>query len=201
MSKYVIPHEHFVRLKDRSQIKHHDPAVLWFTGLSGSGKSTIANALENVLNKTYHVHTYLLDGDNVRNRLNKDLGFSSEDRKENIRRVGEVACLLYDAGLIVLTAFISPFRNDREKVRQLLPKGAFLEIFLDCPLEVCKDRDPKGLYKKAEEGVLKEFTGIDSPYERPSDPELILDSSQLTVKKCADEVIDLLVRRNIITRH
>ncbi len=201
MNKFVIPHEHFVSLKDRSYIKHHNPAVLWFTGLSGSGKSTIVNALENVLNKEYHVHTYLLDGDNIRNRLNKDLGFSPEDRKENIRRIGEVSCLLYDAGLIVLTAFISPYQNDRDNVRQLLPEGAFIEIFLNCPIDVCKDRDPKGLYKKADEGVLKEFTGIDSPYERPQKPDLALDTSQLTVKECVDKVIELLVKRNIIKRH
>lgn len=173
--------------------------MLWFTGLSGSGKSTIANAVEKELNQQYRVHTYLLDGDNIRTGLNKDLGFSAEDRSENIRRIGEVARLLVDAGLIVLTAFISPFRQDRKMVRDLLDEGDFVEIFVDCPLAVCEQRDPKGLYRKARAGEITNFTGLNSPYERPESPELILDTSVLSVQECVDRVIQYLKSQSVLS--
>ncbi|MBS0482299.1 MAG: sulfate adenylyltransferase subunit CysN [Proteobacteria bacterium] len=170
-------------------LKHQKPAVLWFTGLSGSGKSTIANLVEKKLHALGH-HTFLLDGDNVRHGLNKDLGFTEADRIENIRRVGEVAKLMSDAGLIVLTAFISPFRAEREMVRAMLPKGEFVEIFVDTPLAVAESRDVKGLYKKARAGELKNFTGIDSPYERPEWPELRVDTTAETSEAAAERIVD-----------
>jgi len=173
--------------------------VLWFTGLSGSGKSTIANAVEKELNQKYRAHTYLLDGDNIRTGLNKDLSFSAEDRSENIRRIGEVARLFVDAGLIVLTAFISPFREDRKVVRDLLGNGDFVEIFVHCPLEVCEQRDPKGLYQKARLGEIQNFTGINSPYEAPDSPELTLDSSVLTVEECVEQVIQYLKSQSLLS--
>jgi bifunctional enzyme CysN/CysC len=166
-------------------LKSQKPAVLWFTGLSGSGKSTIANLVEKKLHAAGR-HTFLLDGDNVRHGLNKDLGFTETDRIENIRRVGEVAKLMADAGLIVLTAFISPFRAERELVRSMLPAGEFVEVFVDTPLDVAEDRDVKGLYKKARAGQLKNFTGIDSPYERPESPEIRIDTTQTTPEAAAE---------------
>lgn len=173
--KFIIPQVHDVNKKARNQLFKHRSPVLWFTGLSGSGKSTLANLVERKLHaKGYH--TYILDGDNVRGGLNKDLTFSAEDRKENIRRIGEVAKLMVDAGIIVLTAFISPFREDRATVRNLLDENEFIEIFINCPLEICEQRDVKGLYKKARAGVIKNFTGIDSPFEEPVSPELKIDS-------------------------
>jgi adenylylsulfate kinase len=198
MSDFIQPHQHLISAKERSAIKGHLPAVLWFTGLSGSGKSTIANAVEYELNQTFRVHTYLLDGDNIRSGLNRGLGFSDTEREENIRRIGEVSKLFVDAGLIVLTAFISPFRQDRQKVRALLPEDTFFEIFVRCPLEICESRDPKGLYQKARQGLIPEFTGITSPYEEPLHPELVLDSSRLSVIECTQAVIDLLKRRSIL---
>lgn len=179
-------------------LKAHAPACLWFTGLSGSGKSTLANALEFRLNREFGAHTYLLDGDNVRNGLNKDLGFSLSDRAENIRRLAEVARLFVDAGLIVLTAFISPLRADREGARQILQPGSFIEIYVECPLECCEQRDPKGLYHKARQGLIPEFTGISSPYEPPSAPELTLHSALSSVEDCAQQGIDYLLARKII---
>ena len=198
MNKHIIPHTHSIKREDLTNIKQHRPVVLWFTGLSGSGKSTIANAVEQKLNKEYQSHTYLLDGDNIRDRLNKDLGFSSSDREENIRRVGEVASLFYDAGLIVLTAFISPFQSDRNEIRKKLPGKAFIEIYVKCPIDICMNRDPKNLYKKAKQGLIKDFTGIDSPYEEPKNPELILDTSQLKLEESVDEVIKLLISMEIL---
>ncbi len=169
-------------------IKNQVPRVLWFTGLSGSGKSTIANAVEKKL-ALMNRHTFLLDGDNVRHGLNKDLGFTEADRIENIRRIGEVAKLMADAGLIVLTAFISPFRAERQMVRDMLPDGEFVEIFVDTPLEVAEERDVKGLYRKAREGKLKNFTGIDSPYEPPRNPEIRVNTVDMTVEEAADHII------------
>ncbi len=198
MPEYIQPHPHQVSRQDRSEIKGHGPAVLWFTGLSGSGKSTIANAVEQRLNQTYHAHTYLLDGDNIRTGLNRGLGFSPEDREENIRRIGEVSRLFVDAGLIVLTAFISPYRIDRERVRALLPEGEFIEIYVRCPLEVCEQRDPKGLYRKARAGQIPEFTGISSPYEEPFQPELTLDSGATPVDECSAQVIAYLQRCGVL---
>lgn len=171
-----------------ASLKNQKPRVLWFTGLSGSGKSTIANEVEKQLN-LMNRHTFLLDGDNVRHGLNKDLGFTEADRIENIRRVGEVAKLMADAGLIVLTAFISPFRAEREMVRKMLPDGEFIEIFVDTPLEVAEARDVKGLYKKARSGALKNFTGIDSPYEAPENPEIRVNTVEMTVQEAAEHII------------
>mgnify|MGYP001283935575 FL=1 len=181
----------------RSTLKHQKSCVLWFTGLSGAGKSSIANLVEKKLHALGH-HTYLLDGDNVRHGLNKDLGFTDADRVENIRRVGEVARLMVDCGLIVLTAFISPFKSERRMARALVDEDEFIEVFVDTPLEVAESRDPKGLYKKARRGELKNFTGIDSPYEAPETPELRLDASRLSLEAAADAVIATLRLRGII---
>jgi len=194
----VYPHTHHLNQSERSALKGHEPACLWFTGLSGSGKSSIANTVEELLNKQYGVHTYLLDGDNIRSGLNRDLGFSIEDRTENLRRLGEVARLFVDAGLIVLTAFISPLRSERERARQILPPGRFIEIYVDCPLAVCEQRDPKGLYKKARLGELAEFTGITSPYEPPDKPDIILHSAEQSIEDCAQQVINYLMDNHII---
>ncbi len=192
----VVWHDHPVTREAREQQHGHQGVVLWFTGLSGSGKSTVAGALEQVLHRL-GVSTYLLDGDNVRHGLCRDLGFSDADRKENIRRVGEVAKLMVDAGLVVLTAFISPHRAERQMVRDLLPEGRFIEVFVDTPLAVCEARDPKGLYKKARTGQLCNFTGIDSVYESPEQPEICLAGEQL-VTKLTDQLLDMLRDRDII---
>ena len=173
-------------------LKNQKPAVLWFTGLSGSGKSTIGNLVEKKLHRMNR-HTFLLDGDNVRHGLNKDLGFTEADRIENIRRVGEVAKLMADAGLIVITAFISPFRADREMVRAMLPESEFIEVFIDTPLSVAEERDVKGLYKKARAGDLKNFTGIDSPYEAPANPEIRIDTTSMTAEQAASLIVDTLL--------
>lgn len=199
MQKDLYPHIHAVSLDDRSRLKGHQPLVLWMTGFSGSGKSTIANALECKLVHTYKAHTYLLDGDNIRTGLNAGLGFSEEDRKENIRRVGEVARLMYDAGLIVVTAFISPYRSDRDMVRALLTSGAYWEVYVSCPLETCMERDPKGLYKKALAGEISDFTGVNSPYEPPSEPEIQVHTDQLSVDECVEKIITKMLELQIIT--
>ncbi|MDJ0023958.1 adenylyl-sulfate kinase [Pantoea eucrina] len=192
----VVWHDHPVTQAAREQQHGHQGVVLWFTGLSGSGKSTVAGALEQALHQL-GVSTYLLDGDNVRHGLCRDLGFSDDDRRENIRRVGEVARLMVDAGLVVLTAFISPHRAERQMVRDLLGEGEFIEVFVDTPLAVCEARDPKGLYKKARAGELRNFTGIDSAYEAPEAADITLDGEQL-VTKLAAQLLDLLRRRDII---
>ncbi len=193
----IVWHDHAVTQEERSAVKKHQACVLWFTGLSGSGKSTIANAVEALLNKK-SVHTYLLDGDNVRHGLNGDLGFSDEDRVENIRRVGEVSNLFVDAGLVVLTAFISPFYADRAQARSKVPEGKFLEVFIDTPIEICESRDPKGLYKKARQGEIKNFTGIDSEYDAPVNPEIHIKTQDRSIEACAKEIIGQLETRNII---
>tara|TARA_Y100000296_G_scaffold85372_1_gene121138 strand:+ start:3359 stop:3874 length:516 start_codon:yes stop_codon:yes gene_type:complete len=171
--------------------------VLWFTGFSGSGKSTIANALEHRLAELQQ-HTYLLDGDNVRHGLNKDLGFSDDDRIENIRRIGELSKLFVDAGLIVVTAFISPFKTERQLVRDLVDSEEFVEVYMSTPLETCEQRDPKGLYKKARAGEIKNFTGTDSEYESPENPEVVLDTSTMSVDECVDRVITYLRNTHIL---
>ncbi|OBT15518.1 adenylyl-sulfate kinase [Vibrio sp. UCD-FRSSP16_10] len=187
----IVWHQASVTTSQRQQLKNHKPAVLWFTGLSGSGKSTIANAVEVKLNQLA-IHSYLLDGDNVRHGLNRDLGFSDNDRIENIRRIGEVAKLFVDSGTLVLTAFISPFIQDREQVRALLPAADFIEVFVDTPIEVCESRDPKGLYKKARSGEIKEFTGITSDYEAPIAAEIHLKTAQYSIEQSAEQVVQYL---------
>ncbi|MBS8240728.1 adenylyl-sulfate kinase [Marinobacter lipolyticus] len=199
MADNIVWHDHKITRAERSVNKNQKPCLLWFTGLSGSGKSTIANALDVALhNRGYH--TFLLDGDNVRHGLCKDLGFSDEDRVENIRRIGEVSKLFTDAGLIVLSAFISPFTSDRLLVRNLMPSGEFIEVFMDTPLDTCEQRDPKGLYEKARAGEIRNFTGIDSPYEAPERPEVRLDTSVMSVDQCVDKLIGYLLERNLITQ-
>jgi len=175
----------------RSALKGQKPAVLWFTGLSGSGKSTIANLVERSL-LAQGRHTYLLDGDNVRHGLNRDLGFTDADRVENIRRVAETSKLFVDAGLIVLVSFISPFRSERRMARELLGAGEFIEIFVDTPIEVCKERDPKGLYQRAMAGEIKNFTGIDSPYEAPESPELTIRTVDADADTQAERIVEFL---------
>lgn len=192
-------HEHLVTREERSALKGHRGAVLWFTGLSGAGKSTIANAVDTALNQR-GVHTYVLDGDNVRHGLNKNLGFSAEDRAENIRRIGEVGKLMADAGLVTLTAFISPYRDDRDAVRALMDTDAFVEIYCKASLETCEGRDPKGLYKKARAGEIKGFTGIDDPYEAPESPEIVLDSDNKGIAELAGEVIAWLEQAGVLER-
>ncbi len=195
----VVWHHHPVDQSVRAAQKKQRPVVIWFTGLSASGKSTLAGALEEVLN-TMGYHTYLLDGDNVRHGLCGDLGFSDADRKENIRRVGEVAKLMADAGLIVMAAFISPFRADRKIVRNILPEGQFVEVYMDASLRVCKERDPKGLYVKAERGEIKQFTGIDSPYEPPVEPEVHIDADKTSVPEGMNQLLDYLHERGILEK-
>jgi adenylylsulfate kinase len=182
---------------ERQQLNGHKSCVLWFTGFSGSGKSTISNALEERMNKI-GIHTYLLDGDNIRHGLCKDLGFNKQDRVENIRRVGEVAKLFIDGGTIVLSAFISPYRSDRKKVREILEQDEFIEIYVKCPINVCEERDPKGLYKRARSGEITDFTGITSPYEEPLNPEITINSHTESVEESVDKIIDYLLNQKII---
>ena len=195
----VTWHEHRVSAADRQTLMGHRGALLWFTGLSGAGKSTVANAVDHLLNQK-GVHTYVLDGDNVRMGLNKNLGFSPEDRTENIRRIGEVGKLFADAGLITLTAFISPYREDRDAARALFEQGQFLEVYVKASLETCEARDPKGLYKKARAGEIKGFTGIDAPYEEPRNPEITLDSDGKDVDALAGEVISHLETHGYLSK-
>lgn len=169
-------HEGNIRKSDRERMNRQKGICLWFTGLSGSGKSVVANEVQNLLFERGHL-TYVLDGDNIRHGLNKDLGFSPEDRTENIRRIGEVAKLFADAGIVTMTAFISPYREDRDQVRSLMNDGEFIEVYVKCDLDVCEQRDPKGLYKKARAGEIPNFTGISAPYEEPQNPELVVDTS------------------------
>ena len=194
---HLVWHAHKVSRQERAAQKKQKPCIIWLTGLSGSGKSTLANALEGELLKAGH-HSYLLDGDNIRLGLNKGLGFSDADRVENIRRIGEVAKLFADAGLIVITAFISPFRADRDMVRALVAPGEFIEVFVRAPLDVCEQRDPKGMYKKARAGVIKQFTGIDSPYEEPLKPELVLDTAQHDLQQSTKILLDALRRAGVL---
>jgi len=196
-SQHVTWHEPTVFRKDREKLNSHRSVILWFTGLSGAGKSTLAHAVEDHLHKNGFC-TYVLDGDNIRRGLCRDLGFSEADRTENIRRIGEVSKLLLDAGVITLTAFISPFREDRQIVRDLVDEGDFIEIFCKADLAVCEARDPKGLYKKARAGEIPEFTGISSPYEEPENPELVLDTGTLGISECVDRIIRLLEKRKIV---
>ena len=182
---------------ERAALLGHRGLTVWFTGLSGSGKSTLARTVERLL-VARGVLAYVLDGDNVRHGLNGNLGFGPADRRENIRRIGEVAKLFNDAGVIALTAFISPYREDRDRVRALLPEGEFLEVLVDCPLEVCERRDVKGLYRRARAGELPDFTGVSAPYEPPTAPELVLPTAELREDECAARVVALLVERGAI---
>ncbi|SKC33680.1 Adenylyl-sulfate kinase [Photobacterium piscicola] len=193
----IVWHSYSVTKDQRGQQKQQQPCVLWFTGLSGAGKSTVAGALEHRL-LALGYHTYLLDGDNVRHGLCKDLGFSAQDRRENIRRIGEVAVLMADSGLIVLSAFISPHREERQSVRDLLPQGEFIEVFVDTPLAECEKRDPKGLYKKARAGEIKQFTGIDAEYQSPLQPEIHLAADSHNIHELVDQCINALRSRSII---
>lgn len=196
----IIRHQVSTTAEARAAQKAQRPCVIWLTGLSGSGKSTLADALEKKLIKQGK-HTYLLDGDNLRLGLCKDLGFSDTDREENIRRVSEVANLFVDAGLIVITSFISPFQKDRELARSVIGEDNFLEVYLSTPLEECERRDPKGLYKKARSGLIKQFTGIDSPYEVPVAPDLVIDTINDTLQRGVDQVIDWLSNLEAANTH
>ncbi|HCY54943.1 MAG TPA: adenylyl-sulfate kinase, partial [Oceanicaulis sp.] len=193
----VHTHAMYVDMSRRAAMKGQKPGVLWFTGLSGAGKSTIANLVERKLAEGGR-HTYSLDGDNVRHGLNRDLGFTDADRVENIRRIGEVARLFVDAGLIVTCSFISPFRAERQMVREMLEEGRFIEVFVDAPLELCMQRDPKGLYKKAKAGEIRNFTGFDSPYEAPETPELHLRTGEMSADEAAEQVIEQLIKNGLI---
>ena len=196
-SKNIVWHHATITKEDREKLFSQKGVVIWFTGLSGSGKSTLANEVEAALFER-GCHTYILDGDNIRHGLNKDIGFSPKDREENIRRIGEVAHLFAQAGVIVMTAFISPYLADREMARKLNKEGEFIEIYCRCSLEECERRDTKGLYKKARAGEVKEFTGISAPYEEPVQPELILDTDKETLKESAGKVLAYLEKRGII---
>lgn len=196
-SSDIVWHDHKVSKAERAAVKNQKACVVWFTGLSGSGKSTIANILEARLLELKR-HSYLLDGDNVRHGLCGDLAFSDKDRVQNIRRIGEVAKLFIDAGLIVLTAFISPFRTDREFARSLLDKDEFIEVFVETRLATCEERDPKGLYKKARRGEIKQFTGIDSDYQQPVNPEITIKTEEKSPEQAADIIIDYLTGNKFI---
>ena len=193
----IFIHSMIVKKRDRSLIKKHKSCIIWLTGLSGAGKSSIADLLEEKLNKQGK-HTFLLDGDNLRHTLNQDLGFSDYDRNENIRRIGHVGKLMVDAGLIVIASFISPFEKQRKLTRELFEKDEYIEVFLNTPLEVCEQRDPKGLYKKARSGLLKDFTGIDSAYEKPKNPEITLDGEKYSADELSDKIVNYLSENNFL---
>ena len=195
-STNIIYHQASVTRKRRNQANQHHSIIIWFTGLSGSGKSTLAHVLEEKLFKK-RCGTYVLDGDNVRHGLNSNLDFSDNDRKENIRRIGEVSKLMLEAGIIVMTAFISPFREDRSQVRKLMPKGDFIEIYCKASLEVCEGRDVKGLYKRARAGEIKNYTGIDSPYEIPKNPELIIDTDKESLEESVSKIFSFLELKGV----
>ena len=189
-----------VTISDRAKLLRQFPFVLWFTGLSGAGKTTLANLVARQLHDLRY-HAYVLDGDNLRHGLNRDLGFTVEDRRENVRRMAEVTRLVYDSGLIALAACISPFSAEREFARNLFPAGKFIEVFVDAPLELCEQRDNKGLYRRARAGEIADFTGIDSPFERPESPELIMDTGRLTPPECTDAIMSYLTDMRLVTAH
>ena len=198
VTKNIVWHSATITKADRHRMNGHKSAILWYTGLSGAGKSTLANKVEEKLFEK-GFHTYVLDGDNIRHGLNKGLGFTTEDRKENIRRIGEVAKLFVDGGAFVSTAFISPYRSDREMVRALVPEGEFLEVYIDAPIEVCESRDPKGLYKKARAGEIKHFTGIDDPYEAPEKAEILIETEKTGVREAAEQILKYLEERGYLS--
>jgi adenylylsulfate kinase len=193
----IVWHRATVTRQRREKQNNHRSAILWFTGLSGAGKSTLAHAVEEELH-SLGCRTFVFDGDNVRHGLNSNLGFSPEDRKENIRRIGEMCKLFIEAGVIALTAFISPFREDRERIRKLVKNGDFVEIFCDCSIEKCESRDVKGMYAKARRGEIREFTGISSPYERPENPELRLDTGTMPLEECVSHIVNYLHRLRLL---
>ncbi len=195
----IFPYESIVKCSQRHVLNGHRSALLWFTGLSGSGKSTLAHAVEASLHEL-GVRSYVLDGDNIRCGLNKDLGLSHEDRKENVRRIAEVAKLMVDSGILVFAAFIAPFRESRDFVRRLMSGFPYYECYVKCSLDACETRDPKGLYKKARSGEIKDMTGISSPYEEPESPDLIINTDQLTLDQSVDMVINFLVKSRIVMR-
>lgn len=197
MSTNIVWHEASIAKEDRHDKNKHKSFVLWFTGLSASGKSSVANAFARTLFERGN-QTYVLDGDNIRHGLNNDLGFTEEDRKENIRRIGEVAKLFVDSGQIVLTAFISPYRADRSLVRDLVDDGEFIEVYIKCSVEECEKRDPKGLYKKARNQEIKNFTGISAPYEAPENPEIVLDTEQYSIEQCVEQLTSILIEKKLI---
>ncbi len=198
MDNNVVWHQATVTRERREKLNQHKSVALWFTGLSGSGKSTLSHVLEEQLHQM-GCRTYVFDGDNVRHGLCKDLGFSVEDRTENIRRIGEMTKLAMDGGTIVLTAFISPIRADRDRVRELFEEGDFIEVYCRCTLDVCEERDVKGLYKRARAGEIPEFTGISSPYEEPTNPEIIIDTDKLSLDECVQQLLSQLIQRNILS--
>ena len=195
--RMVIWHEGRIKMEDREKLLGQRGVVIWFTGLPSSGKSTLGHALEEKLYEIGHI-AYVLDGDNIRHGLNQDLGFSPEDREENIRRIGEVAKLFAEAGIIAITAFISPYRRDRRRARNLLEKGRFIEVYCRCDPKICEERDPKGLYKKARAGEIKDFTGISAPYEEPEHAELVIDTDKHPVRKSVDLILKYLIDNKII---
>lgn len=194
----TVWHEQHISKEQRASLKKQKPCLLWYTGLSGSGKSTIANAVDALLFKL-GCHSYLLDGDNVRHGLNGDLGFSDDSRIENIRRISEVSKLFLDAGLIVSTAFISPFAQDRASARVKLEQNEFIEVYIDTPIHICEQRDPKGLYKKARAGEIKDFTGIDSTYDVPVNPEIHVETAKQSVQECAEQIVNYLAEQGFIS--
>lgn len=196
-STNIVWHEQLVSRQDRNMLNKHRSAVIWFTGLSASGKSTIAHHLEKELFER-GVRSYVLDGDNIRHGLNSDLGFDRNDRSENLRRIAEMGKLFVDAGIMVLTAFISPYKNDRQRVAEIIGKENFIEIFVECPINVCEARDPKGLYRKARAGEIKGYTGVDSPYEEPESPSLTLRTDKNSVEDCVNQVLEHLDKKKLI---
>jgi adenylylsulfate kinase len=196
-TRNIVWQETKVSREDRYRLNNHRSCLLWFTGLSGAGKSSLATAVEKEL-YSYGIRSYVLDGDNIRHGLNSNLGFTPEDRKENIRRIGEVSRLFVDAGLFALTAIISPYREDRQMVRERFAKGEFIEIYVKCPLEVCEMRDPKGLYKKARRGEIQNFTGISAPYEEPLQPEIVVETDKQTLEQSVSQVIQYLKERHYL---
>lgn len=199
MSENVFQQAFHISTKQRSELNRHLPLVVWFTGLSGSGKSTIANALEQHLFEN-NIHTFTLDGDNIRLGINSDLGFSVDDRTENLRRIGHVAKLMIDAGLVVLAAFVSPLEKDRESLKQIIGKEKFIEVFVNTPIEVCEKRDIKGLYAKARKGEIKDFTGVNAPFEAPSSPNIEIDTSTESLNDAVERIF-LLIQKKLYLNH
>lgn len=195
---HVVWHDGYVTREDRNRLNCHKSGLLWFTGLSASGKSTIAHKVEKYLFEQ-GVRAYVFDGDNIRHGINSDLGFSREDRKENLRRIVEISKLFVDAGMIVLAAFISPFRQDREYIRKRFEGDNFFEIYVKCSIEECERRDPKGQYKKARAGIIKNYTGISSPYEEPDSPDLVLDTEKLSIDEAVQRVLNMLIEKKMLS--